>query len=998
MTGIGELNSVQAPLVKALAQAGWMHVPGKELNRTFEEPFVESDLVEALVRLNPTIAEDPERADEILPRLRALTLTVRDDGLVETNRAFMSWLRGEQTYQFVGTTGFEPIRLIDFASPSNNVFVVSEEVTFGPPGNRVRFDVVLWVNGFPLVVGELKTPVDGKVSWVNGALDLCNEYQPGHPEFFAANVAVFATEGKQFRYGAIGASPDWWMPWGRDDDEGLAPVIVAATDLCAPETVLDLLRDFTLFEAPEDNEATGLVKIVARYTQYEAVQRLCKRALDPTRKRALVYHTMGSGKTLAMVFTAAKLLRDPAMTNPTIILIADRVQLVNQTWEQFRTADMPRLQTPATAQELRDLLAKDARGLIFSTVHKFSRSGVLNTRDNIVVMVDEAHRTQEGAMGQDLREALPNATFFGFTGSPVSTLDRNTFDTFGDDDDEDRTLHTYGVDESIADGMTVPIHVAPRLREFALDQEGLDEAFEDLKNAEGLSDEDAERLARQVTRASTFYLAPEHVARTCADIVEHFYSTVDPLGMKAQVVAYNREACVAYYDELARLLDEEHPGDEAAVVMSVSTAKGEDPAWQRFALTDTQEEALLKRFRTYGDPLKFLIVTSKLNIGFNAPIEGVMYLDRPMKEHALFQMVTRVNRPWRNPESGQPKRYGLIVDYVNLGDAFAKAMRPANPDQHKSEIDIDGLLDVFESELAVAMTRFAGLDYTNVTTQTLMDAQLRVPKDDRPAFSSQYLALHGIWESIAPNSRLDPHRAAYKFLSQIYASITPSGVRDQLLWQRLGAKTIALVHDHIGHVTITPAETVVIADTDTLRRLEEEGVDTGVVDAEGKSAEEILDTIYKRLKRRMVGPNGKHAQYRSLAERLDKLRERVIDAAEASIDLLRELFRVATDLKAVEDAEDAEGSAGLDKLIDPRVGALTQIFNEFAPENTPEMVGDVVREIDEIVQEVRFDGWAQRADGDRIVRRSIRQVLGKYQMHNVPGLFDRAYEYIAAHY
>lgn len=1020
---MSEILSLQAPLIQGLASIGWKHIPGNELDRDIEQPFVEPEVVAALIRLNPRVAQNPERADEILRPLRALTLAPANDGLVEVNRDFTRWLRGLHDHQYVGETGSVPVRLIDFDNLDNNTFVISDEVSYGSPGHKARFDIVLWINGFPIVVGELKTPVSQKVSWMKGASEVVGHYQPGWPAFFVPNAVVFASEGKEFMYAGVGTPVKGWEPWGATaETPKLASVLTSAKQMLSPRTVLDLLADFTLFERPDNNEGTSsLRKLVARYTQYEAVTLIVERARDATRRRGLIFHTQGAGKTLTMVLAAAKLLSDPAMQNPTVVLIADRVQLARQMWDQFRTTGMPRLVTPESAGSLRELLAskdndgRDQRGLIFTTVHKFRGAPVLNTRRNIVVMVDEAHRTQEGDLGATMRAALPQATMFAYTGTPIAELDRNTFETFGDEDDPGKTLHTYDSDQSIADGTTVPIHVAPRKVEFALDKDALDEAFKQLANEEDLTDEQAEVLTRKASRTATFFGNPARVAAVCADIVEHFYSRIDPSGMKAQVVVFDRSACVAYVEELTRLLTLRHdtqlaatgPGDEpptldkCAVVMTVSSAKDEEPEWRIYALSDAAEEAVLKRFRTFGDPLKFLVCTAKLGTGFNAPIEGVMYLDKPLKKHTLYQTITRTNRPWTNPASGKDKRYGTIVDYVGLGDGFARAMSPANPDQATHDIDIDGLIDMFEDQLEQSMLRFAGLDPGSVGPTTVIEAQSRLPtKAAEDKFAGDYLVLEGIWEALAPELRLAQHKAAYRFLAQVYSSIQPSGSKDEALWQRLGTKTLELVHAHIGDITVSSGSDVVVADAETIKKLVDEGLIDNLEQVEHQSADEIVDSIAKRLKNRMAGakPNSTHPVYKSLAERLERLRERAVAAAEQSIDWLREAFTLAKDVTVAERAEDGGGTDGLNLLPDPNVGALTQIFDEFAPAGTPVAIGRVVNEVDDIVKEVRYDGWASTQKGDKLVRKEVRMTLKKFGLHTVPGLFDRAYEYIAEHY
>lgn len=1014
MRGMGELLSVQQPLLEALASHGWTRIPGKNLDREETSPFIESDVVEALTQLNPLIAEEPARAQEILRLLRTLPLTAAETGLVSANRDFAEWLRGLRTHQYIGTHGSQTVTLIDFEHPERNILKVSDEVRYGSPGNMARFDIVLWVNGFPLVVAELKSPLSAGVSWMKGATEVVGHYEQRWPAFFVPNVLNFASEGKEFRYGGVATPVEYWQTWGPVQEKPrLADVLTAAGALLNPSTLISMLADYTLYETSGETTG-GLKKLLARYIQYEAVNLIVERAKNPRKRKGLIYHTQGSGKTLAMVFAAGRLIRDPAMNNPTIVLVADRVQLVRQMWDQFRTTDMPRLQVPETASDLHTLLTKDARGIIFTTVHKFADANALNDRENIVVMVDEAHRTQEGDLGSAMRNALPNANLFAFTGTPIADEGRNTFETFGDPEDPDAALHAYGTDESIRDGMTVPIHVAPRKVEFALDKEALDEAFDQMSKLEALSQEEEEVLSRRTGKAATFFSNPERIQAVCEDIVDHFYSTIDPLGQKAQVIVVDRAACVAYHEEIDRLLqeryehqlaeadpDDETVRDEVAVVMTVGSGKNDPEAWAKYRLTDAQEETLLKHFRTHGDPLKFLVCTSKLGTGFNAPIEGAMYLDKPLKDHTLFQAITRSNRTWRNPETGDDKRHATIVDYVGLGQGFARAMSPADPHQAPKSAHLDGLIEQFAEQLKHTMMRFSGIDVADTGPQTLIDAQARMPRrEDEDDFAANFRMLEGIWEAIAPNDALYPCRDEYRFLSQVYSSIQPSRGSDDLVWGRLGAKTIELVHDHMHDIAVTRSREVIVADADTVAQLIEDGYGKEVDDATGKSAEEILDSIATRLKKRISADddNEPHPVYKSLGERLDRLRERTIAAAQQSIDWLKEAFDLARDVTVAEMAEDEKGQTGLNLLPDPHIGALSQIFREYSPSDSPALVERVVNDIDFIVKEVRYDGWASTKEGDRIVRREVRNVLLKHQLHRDQNLFERAYDYISAHY
>ena len=775
MAGFNETNTVQRPILDLLVTAGWKHVPGNQLNRHAEDVLVESDLRAALGRLNPAIAEDPARAGETLGILRSLLLSAREDGLVATNQHFLEWLRGQKTHRFQDRESFEPVRLIDFENPAANTLVVSDEVTIGTPGSAARLDLVLWVNGIPLVAVETKTRLDARITWLKAAHEIHAIYEPGWPEFFVPNAFSVATDGKDLHYGGVGQNIESWGVWGNTEEDILAvgwPRVRRSVELLMnPATVLSIVADFTAFELKARHSgAPRLTKIVPRYPQVEAVRAIHARARHATKRQGLIYHTQGSGKTLAMLFAAVKLVNEPKLKNPSIILIADRIQLVTQMYRQFLRAGMPSLEVPESAPELRRILSEDRRGIVFSTVHKFKNAGVLNTRENIIVLVDEAHRTQEGQLGKHLRAAFPNARFFGFTGTPVADEDRNTYELFGDPEDPGYAMNTYDSDRSIADGTTVPMHVSPRLVDFHIRKKDLDKAFSELAAEEGLSEEEQEFLTSRATDVRTFFGNPERIQKVCADIIDHFYKTLDPLGMKAQIVVFDRGMCVAYYNELTRQLQARtgtgQTQDEAAVVMSVQSK--DNPDWKEFKLTDAEEAALLGRFQKLGDPLKFLVVTSKLGTGFDAPIEGVMYLDKPMKLHTLYQTITRTNRNWKNPLTGQEKKYGLIVDYVGLGDGFARAMAPADPEHKRKEIEVDSLLEQFEIEIANVLDRFAGIDRVSSGFDALQAAHDRLPDDKAmERFSAQYGMLQGIWEAAYPDLRLEAHRSDYKWLSKI---------------------------------------------------------------------------------------------------------------------------------------------------------------------------------------------------------------------------------------
>jgi type I restriction enzyme R subunit len=803
-SGAIDESAVQAALVDRLTTLGWQFVPGDSLDRPFDDVLIESEVTATLIRLNPEIAERPERAEDVLTRLRAVLLAVGNDGLVATNEEMIAWLCGRRTRRFVDTEDYVPVRLVDFEHPERNSLVVSTEVTYHAGNEHRRYDLVLWVNGFPVVVGETKTPVEHHTSWFNGAKDIHDAYEVKTSAFFVPNILNFATEGKEFLYGAIRQPPQDWLPWSKTTEPpllaGLPSVLHAAELLLAPAMVLDIVRTYTLFSRHSSTAGGYEVKVIPRYPQVEATDAIVARVKEPQRRQGLIWHHQGSGKTLVMAFVTAKLRQQMDLDAPTILVVLDRLELIEQVRSEFTSVGIPSMKVAETKAELRQYLRDDdARGVIVTTIFRFADTGRLNDRANIVVLVDEAHRTQEGRLGLDMREALPNAKFFGLTGTPISTDDRNTWATFGDPSDPGGVLNHYSVERSIADGATLPIHIETRLVDFHVDAVALDQAFSELAEAESLDEREAGLLAKRASRVDQIMKAPARVDAVSRDIVEHYRSKIAPLGLKAQVVVYDRECCVLYYDAITKLLAE---GEEATVVMT--TMKTDPGEWNQWDRDREAENRVKDQFKDPADPLRFLIVTAKLLVGFDAPIEGVMYLDKPLRAHTLFQAVTRTNRRWTNPASDQEKRYGLVVDYVGLGTELAKAVAVGDTGRKKAlPADVDELVTVLGEYVATAMAHFEGIDRAQSGFEQLYAAQERLADQTaRDQFAEEFLRAQGLFEFLWPATAIRPYEADYKWLARIYRSVAPTDATDKLLWHRLGAKTAELIHEHLSDVTI----------------------------------------------------------------------------------------------------------------------------------------------------------------------------------------------------
>jgi len=548
---------------------GWHHLPPANVPRQTHEVLVEPWIRDALIHLNPEIAADPDRADEVLYKLRAIVLAVRSDGLIKANEEMTAWLRGERSMPFGANHEHVSIRLIDFENLENNQYVVTNQFMLRSGPAERRADLVLLVNGLPLVVIEAKTPVRQAVSWLDGALQVHDDYERNVPELFVANVFSVASEGKELMYGSIRCPVNLWGPWRGDEETApgtLAGLKAAVNGLLRPANVLDLLAHFTLF-ATDDKKRR--IKVIARYQQEEAANLIVQRVLAGQPRKGLIWHFQGSGKSLLMVFAAQKLRMQPALGNPVVLIVVDRVDLDAQISGTFHASDVPNLVKGETRADLMRLLQQDTRKIIITTIFRFGEAdGVLNDRSNIIVLVDEAHRTQEGDLGLKMRAALPNTFLFGLTGTPINRTDRNTYAAFGAEEDSRGYMSRYGIEESIRDGATLKLHFEPRLVDLHIDKAAIDEAYASLTGE--LSDLDLDQLAKIATRMAVLVKAPNRVRSICEDIASHYQTSVAPNGFKGMVVTFDQECCLLYKAALDQLL----PPEATEIVIS-ATGKNE---------------------------------------------------------------------------------------------------------------------------------------------------------------------------------------------------------------------------------------------------------------------------------------------------------------------------------------------------------------------------------------------------------------------------------------
>lgn len=966
-----EDNTIEQMLLNSLQQNGWKYIEAENLPRQHNDVMVEPMVKEALIRLNPVIAEEPSRADEVIYKLRSLILSTHDHDLVTRNESFKKLIFEENSFPFGKDGRMVPIRFFGTMTPEDlalNEYVVTNQWVYPTIEGGKRLDIVLLINGFPVVIGELKTPVRDAISWLDAAGDIA-AYEKSIPQMFVPNIFNFATEGKCFRYGSVKMPIGLWGPWHtpfHKTEGSLVDVKMSVEDMITPTKVMDIFQFFTIFATDKKYQK---YKIICRYQQYEGANLLVDRVKAGYPKQGLIWHFQGSGKSLLMVFAAQKLRMIPELKNPTVVIVDDRIDLETQITATFNASDIPNLVSLSTKEELINFFKHDTRKIAITTIFRFGDvDGVLNERDNIIVMVDEAHRTQEGNLGEKMRLALPNAFFFGLTGTPINRIDKNTFHTFGAAEDKSGYMSKYSFSDSIRDGATLPLNFEPVPVDLRVDKDKLDAEFDAL--TENLSESEKAELSKRVNMKAIMY-DKKRIRKVCEHIAQHFKTKIAPNGYKGQVVCYDRECCLLYKKELDDLL-----GEEASTIV-MDTNNDKEDRYKAYRRDRDAEGKVLDRFRDPKDPLKLVIVTSKLLTGFDAPILQVMYLDKPMKDHNLLQAICRTNRVYDDGKS-----YGLIVDYIGIFDNVAKALDFDEASMRKVITNIEEVKEQFPALLRKCLSYFMGVDRSVDGWEGLMAAQEKLPTNkEKDAFAADYRVLNRVWNALSPDSFLAPYKTDYLWLSKVYESVKPTDNRGGLIWATLGHKTMELVHANLDVGEVHD-------DMDILH------MDAELIDDFIEKQKDIKKTTM-RVEIDLVAKIRKYSddpKFVQLGEKLESLREKHERGLVTSIEFLKLLLELA------KEAAQAEKEVVPEEEVDKGKAALTELFNGVKNAQTPVIVERIVNDIDDIVKYVRFPDWQDTTTGKQEIKKALRSIIWiKYKIKD-KDVFDKAYQYIEQYY
>ncbi|WP_287930281.1 HsdR family type I site-specific deoxyribonuclease [Thermus sp.] len=934
-----ERGGVQNPLIRYAREAGWEYIPPEEALRLRggeAKPFLHPVLVEQLQRLNPGVVTNATKAEEVIRRL----LSIRAD--IEGNYEAWEYLKGLKTVFVEAERRERNLRLLDPENLERNRFHVTDEFSFQSGAHRIRADVVFLVNGIPVLIVETKAAT--RLEGIAEAFDQIRRYHQEAPDLMAQAQLFALTQLVQFFYGATWSlSRKTLFNWREDvganrDSPVLLNFETLVKSFVAPRRVLRVLTEYILF-ARKDGE---LSKVILRPHQMRAVERVLGRARDPEKRRGLIWHTQGSGKTYTMLTVARRLIETPEFQNPTVLLIVDRNELEQQLFQNLEAIGFGHVHLATSKHHLRDLLQRDTRGLIVSMIHKFDDMPAnLCTRRNVFVLVDEAHRSTGGDLGNYLMGALPNATFIGFTGTPIDKTahGKGTFKTFGGDDPQGY-LDKYSIRESIEDGTTVPLHYQLAPNDLRADREAMEREFWAVAELEGVADvEEINRVLDRAVTLTNMLKNRDRVEKIAAFVADHFKNYVQPMGYKAFLVAADREACVFYKEALDRHL----PPEWSAVV--ISAGNNDPPHLKRHHLSEEEERRLRQAFRKPGENPQIFIVTEKPLTGYDAPILYCMYLDKPMRDHVLLQAIARVNRPYES-EEGQRKTTGLILDFVGIFEDLERAL--AFDSQDVSGV-VQGL-EVLQARFQRLMEE-ARAEYLTLTAGKEGDEAIEVvlehfrDKERRETLYRFFRELQELYEILSPDPFLRPYLDDYQRMVEMYRLLRAAYEPHVPVDKSFLRKTAEIVQRYSRTDAVHPPKaTYEIGPAALMALLQDEKPETVRV-----------FNLLKEL-RRLVDEEGRAAPYLlSIGERAEEIRRRFEERQVESQEALRELEELVKQLNQAH-AERASSS------LSPQAFAVEWWLRTHRVD--PQQAAQVAREMEAAFAEYPHWRTSRKQEGD----------------------------------
>jgi len=957
---------------------------------SFSDVLLLERLRDAIDRLNPDIPADA-REDALRKVLRPDMPT-----LVTNNRAFHRMLRDgvEVEYQCEdGVTAGDQVHLIDYAEPDNNDWLAVNQFTVIEGQHNRRPDVVVFVNGIPLCVIELKNPADEDATiWT--AFNQLQTYKQQIPSLFTYNETLIVSDGLQARMGSLTANTEWFKPWRTIEGEKEAPPTVLELEVLIrgvfeKERFLKLLRHYIVFE--HDTDSDRLIKIIAGYHQFHAARQAIEATIEATgpagdKRCGVVWHTQGSGKSLSMLFYAGEVILHPAMENPTLVCLTDRNDLDDQLFGQFARCSELLRQAPVQAEtvaHLRELLQVASGGVVFTTIQKFlpdekgGRVPQLSDRHNIVVIADEAHRSQYDmidGLARNMRDALPKASFIGFTGTPIEKNDANTRAVFGD------YISIYDIERAVKDGATVPIYYESRIAKLSLREDmlpKLDKEFDEITQDE--EEERKEKIKTKWAALEALVGDPKRIKVIAKDLIEHFERRAEAMDGKAMVVCMSRRICVDLYNAIIELRPDWHDeDDEKGCVKIVMTGSASDkPEWQQHIRNKPRRRKLANRFKDASDPFCMVLVRDMWLTGFDAPCLHTMYVDKPMRGHGLMQAIARVNRVFRD------KPGGLVVDYLGLADQLKQALATYTESggHGKPSIDTAEAIAVMMEKYEVCCDMLHGYDWSKWTTGSpterlglLPSAQEHVlaQEDGKPRFSKAVTNLSSAFALCAASDEATEIRDDVSFFQAVRAALVkPSGEK------KTDEQIDAAVKQLVSEAVAASDEVIDIFSAAGLKKPDISILsDEFLEEVKGLEHKNLAAELLRKLLSDEIKTGGKRnvVQSRAFSEMLKKSLLAYQNRAIATHEIIEELINLAKEMR---DAAHRGEDLGLSDDELAFYDALAQNASAVQAMGIDELKAIAGELVTRVRESVTID-WTVRESARAKIRVMVRRILRKH--------------------
>lgn len=960
---------------------------GKQPERTgYSDVVLRNRCLAMVQKLNPNL--DGWALSEVLRKLTASHFP----STIDTNQAIHKILVEGITIEVQkedGSYQSEIVRLFDFEHPENNDWLVVNQFTIIEGHHERRPDIIIFINGLPIAVIELKNPADENAT-IWSAFQQIQTYKAQLPTLFRTNELCVISDGLEARVGSLTADKERYLPWRTIEGEDLAPstmpkLEVLIKGLFAKEHLLDYIRHFVVFE----DEGGKKLKKIAGYHQFHAVRNAVKSVVEASSAKGdhrggVIWHTQGSGKSLTMAFFAGKVIVHSKMENPTLVVLTDRNDLDEQLFGTFSRCNDLLRQTPAQAKDrtdLKKLLKVASGGVVFTTIQKFLPEGTnlfdqLSDRSNIIVMADEAHRSQYDFIdgyARHMREALPNATYIGFTGTPIESADRDTRAVFGE------YISVYDIQRAVEDGATVPIYYESRLAKLELDPESkklLNSQFDEL--TEGEEVDRKEKLKTKWAALEAIVGSEKRIKLIAKDIVDHFEKRLEVLDGKAMVVCMSRRICIDLFNEIIKLRPTWASNDDATgVVKVVMTGSASDKAeWQPHIRNKKAREDLAKRFKDAKDSFKIAIVRDMWLTGFDAPCMHTMYIDKPMRGHGLMQAIARVNRVFKD------KPGGLVVDYLGLAFQLKKALAAYTESggQGKATIDKDEAVSLMMEKYEVCRGLFHGFDWStwigsaSARLSLLPNAQEHILKqqDGAKRLASTVGDLTKAFALAVPHPQTIEIRDDVAFFQTVKAAQTKASEVDRRPFEEIEYAIHQIVSKAMASNEVMDIFAVAGLKKPDISILSDEFL----AEVRGMEQKNLAVEVLKKLLLGEIKSKFKTnvVRQRSFADLLEKAIKAYQSRAIETVEVLDELIGLAKDIRTVEEKDKALGLNRDEIAFYDAIATVDDVETLMGADTLRQLA----RELVETVKNNTSIDWQARESVRAALRVAVKRLLRKY--------------------